>query len=475
MNVAIVIGVSKYVDSKNNLPGCKNDAEAIYRILQKTDKFENILYINEEETSSKTKELITNFILANKGKQIDELLFYYSGHGEFTNEEFYYILSDFDAKKRKQSSLQNSEVDDLIRTLSPHLVVKIIDACQSRTTYIKESNVLSKYFNESKQGFKKCYFLNSSLNSQASYQDKELSYFTFSFIKALKEHKTDEIRYKDIIDVISDEFESVQDQTPFFVIQADLTEKFCFFSKGLREYLNPFTQTKINITEPKSKPLSIADLVKQDAKNYIDKEGALQTLEFIHNKFASLKLSTEISELFTLGITFLEDYKNVPEIDVVGNWVEKNSNEYFVTLIEDMQYDEDGTLYPINVLQWTVETPFKAISIDIISQFPNLENYNCTIVFLLSKKSIRFFYFITNYIEESWDNKSLNTKNLKWTTIEQKIADKSSITEGVEKIFNGIQSRIDKELTEKFKILTGPEATEDEIKPDDKTISTTTN
>ena len=33
MNIAIIIGVSTYADSKNNLPGCKNDAEAINMIL----------------------------------------------------------------------------------------------------------------------------------------------------------------------------------------------------------------------------------------------------------------------------------------------------------------------------------------------------------------------------------------------------------------------------------------------------------
>lgn len=146
MNVAIVIGVSKYSDVKNNLPGCKNDAEAMYTILQKTEKFTSILYINQEEASAETKELITNFFLEHKGKTIEEFFFYYSGHGEFLNDEFFYILSDFDAKKRNQTSLQNREVDDLIRTLAPNLVVKVIDACQSGTTYIKESNVLNKYW-----------------------------------------------------------------------------------------------------------------------------------------------------------------------------------------------------------------------------------------------------------------------------------------------------------------------------------------
>jgi hypothetical protein len=38
MNIAIVIGVAEYVDVQNNLPGCRNDAEVIYNILNKTKK-----------------------------------------------------------------------------------------------------------------------------------------------------------------------------------------------------------------------------------------------------------------------------------------------------------------------------------------------------------------------------------------------------------------------------------------------------
>src|SRR5258706_2638330 len=131
MNIAIIIGVSIYSNSNNNLPGCKNDADAINQILKKSDKYDDILYINNNETSAKTKELLSNYILDSKGNVINELLFYYSGHGEFGNDEFYYVLSDFDSKKKNQTSLQNSEIDDLIRTLSPELVIKVIDACQS--------------------------------------------------------------------------------------------------------------------------------------------------------------------------------------------------------------------------------------------------------------------------------------------------------------------------------------------------------
>ena len=454
MNIAIIIGVSNYLDAKNNLPGCNTDAEAMNQILKKTDKFENILHINDSQPSAKTKELLTNFILDNRSKPINELFFYYSGHGEFSKDEFYYILSDFDPKKKNQTSLQNSEIDDLIRTLSPELVIKVIDACQSGMTYIKETNFLNKYFTESKKGFNKCYFLNSSLNNQSSFQDKNISFFTFSFIKALKEHDTNEIRYKDIIDVISDEFSSNQEQTPFFVIQADLTERFCFFSKELREYLSSFNPPELSPTELTTKPLTISELVKLDAKNYIDKEGAIKSIEHIRKKLQSIKLDYEIADLYRLKIIFLEEYKTIPHVKVIGHWLIKNKNDFFAKVVYDNTFDDEtgeGYTY-MNGFDLKFETPFKAVAIEINSLFPNLVSYQCSLVFLISKKLLRFFYFVTNYVDENFDNKILDTKEIEWITDEVKISDEAAISHAIDLINITIQNRIKKDIQDKFEI-----------------------
>ncbi len=453
MNIAIIIGVSNYSDTKNNLPGCRNDAEAIYRILQKTEKFNPILFLNECEPSAKTKELLIKFISEHKGKHIDEFFFYYSGHGEFANEQFYYLLSDFDSKKRNQTSLQNSEMDDLIRTLAPELIIKVIDACQSGASYIKESNVLSKYFDESKKAFKKCYFFNSSLNTQSSYQDQKISHFTFSFINAILQHNSDEIRYKDIIDVISDDFSSNPEQTPFFITQADFTEIFCSIPKGLRDYLREFKSPIKDNPLKEDKKISIVDLVKQTAKDYTDKDGALKTLEYIREQFSNYKLDGEINALFTSEVEFLESYQDVDKIKVVTDWIIKNPNDFFATPIYEEVYDDFGEEFVVsNKFELKVDVPYKAISINLLNNFPNISSYNCKIVFLLSRKSIRFFYYITNYIEESWDNKTINLSDIKWVTRESNIADIASVTTGLKLMNKTFQDRIEKDIKDKFDI-----------------------
>lgn len=451
MKLAIVIGVSNYSSSANNLPGCKNDAEAVGEILKKTNNYDDILYINNNEKSAETKTQISNFVSKHKGDSIEELFYYYSGHGEFVNDEFYYVLSDFDTKKRNQTSLQNSEIDDLIRTLSPELVVKLIDACQSGTTYIKEGNVLNKYFNDTKVGFKKCYFLNSSLNNQSSFQNDHISFFTLSFIKALKEHTTQDIRYKDIIDVISDDFIDNQDQTPFFVIQADYTEKFCTYSDALREYLNR-VDTVFKQQESQKSPSTLLEMVKENAKDYINKEGADKVVEFLKNEFASFSFSEELKDLYKLNISFQKDYKSIPRLGVIATWLRQNKNEHFAKPIYEDEYDDEvgGVVEVITGFDLKFLTPFKSVKIDIIGLFPNLTSYQLCAVFLMSKKTLTLFYCVINYLDEGWDSRKLNKQDVNWIFTQAKVVDDNAVKLSIESIKKHIEDRIVEELKSKF-------------------------
>ncbi|MBX2896028.1 MAG: caspase family protein [Cyclobacteriaceae bacterium] len=472
MNIAVIIGVSEYKDKRNNLPGCLNDTSAINNTLSKSEKFDSILLLNTNQDSAKVKEELTNFFATNKGQKIDELFFYYTGHGEFYNSEFYYILSDYDSSKRKQTTLQNSEIDTLIKTLNPSLVVKVIDACQSGTSYIKESDAISKYFDSSKMTFNKCYFLNSSLNTQSSFQDDEMSYFTKSFIEAIKQHKTDDIRYKDIIDFISDEFESNGEQTPFFVIQAELTEKFCTITKLLREYLKNIS-VKVSSTSSKDNPrsLTVADLVKLEAKEYSSKEEAITLLEQIKVTATEVKPESSLSELYEFKLSNIEDLQNIPSRIAIGKWLKDNPDIFFAKPTYKAVYESTSAMlsaltrpsyllggkndpepkYELDGFELKIEVPFKGLTIVANAKYPNLNSYNQTLVFLISKKAIRFFYFVASYIEESWDNRKLNSKEIEWKSVEFKITDKEAVLEGLTSILNELSSRISKDLGDRFK------------------------
>lgn len=454
MNLAIVIAVSNYSNPSNNLPASKKDGEIISGILSNSKKFDEILSIFDNEPSLKIKEILSNFFSKHKGEKINELFFYYSGHGEFSNDEFYYLLSDFDRKRKNQSSLQNSEVDDLIRTLNPEIVVKVIDACQSGTSYIKENDVLNKYFNDTKRGFNKCYFLNSSLSNQSSYQDDNLSFFTYSFVQSLKEHPSTEIRYKDIIDFILDEFDDNPDQTPFFVIQAELTEKFCALNENLKQYLIDFNLDGTSSDQSSKSPPTLLELVQKNAKEYVDKEGTLKAIEFCKLQFQKLKLDKEIGELFNLEIDFIDDNNTLPGVKAIGKWLKDNNNDFFAVPYYEEYYDHEYTGDTITTLtgyQLRIkETPFKAISIDILSKYPNLKSYKCNVAFLPSRNQISFFYVILNYIENVWDDKTLDLDKIKWSYTNKKIAFEESISEGVKGIAMAINDKIRSDLNIQF-------------------------
>jgi len=471
MNIAIIIGVSEYEDKQNDLPGCKKDAEIVNSIISKTGKFESILYVNEKKSSALVKEKITDFISENKANEIEELFFYFTGHGEFYNEEFYYILSDFNKNKRKQTSLQNEEVDSLIKTLNPNLVVKIIDACQSGKTYIKETSIVAKYFKETQNKFNNCYFLNSSLKDQSSMQTDLISDFTLSFIKSVKEHKSNEIRYKDIIDFISDEFENNELQTPFFVIQADYTEKFCEINDGLKLYL-----TKINTTtldsegSDETKDFSLLDKIQGQASEYLTKEQALVVIDYLKTEVEKIQIQEELKEIYDLEIILPDNYDFIIKKNTIGNWLDTNTHDYFAKSVnrrvrkDRNNYtsllrtsninmfgveNEDDFEYVKNGFDIEIEVPFKSIIFNLNSKYPNVESFTARAIYLVSQKQIRYFYFITNFITKNWDERKLNNE-IEWFFTEHPIHKKEEVFNGITKIYKNLEKKVNTYLEEKF-------------------------
>ncbi|MFB9273730.1 caspase family protein [Cohnella cellulosilytica] len=141
MNLAILLGVSDY-NEIDSLPGCRNDVKLVYDLVQNTDRFQDILYLANNTTSNNVKEKLAEFTLKHKGnsESIDEVFFYYTGHGLFSKEEFHLVLSDYNSSWLNRTTYKNSEVDDLLKGLSLKLTVKIIDACHSGVKYVKDVN-----------------------------------------------------------------------------------------------------------------------------------------------------------------------------------------------------------------------------------------------------------------------------------------------------------------------------------------------
>ncbi len=335
INLAIIIAVSEYCGEAHPLPGCKNDGTAISILLNEEQKFADTLVIDSKTLSSSVKQRLVDFFARHKDNVIGEVFFYFSGHGEFYSGEFYYLLSDYRSSARKQTSLENTELDNMVRSLQPSLFVKVVDACHSGLSYVKDGSELRKHLDLSINNFKKIYFMFSSQLSQYSYQDAALSYFTRRFVESVSLRDTNTVRYKDIIDYVSDAFALDTIQTPFFVTQADHTEIFLEMRDEKKNALKAFLPTnerKEGVGSANNKNFELVDLVKVDAQAYCSEEQTMVVLEKISEQICSYVLPPDLGELYET------DTERMPLSDFtqssgIGIWIDQNLKDkrYFVS------------------------------------------------------------------------------------------------------------------------------------------------
>ncbi len=295
MRAAILIGVSNYFHMKN-LNACKSDVNVVNQILKATGvyKTEHILIIDEMTIKAEIMDEINNFIEKMKVCDLDELFFYFSGHGYYDTltDEFYYLLSDSDGDNFTKTSLNNSEMDLKLKIGSAKLLIKMIDACNSGMRYIKnmeksscwneenqeiidKSNVsvINEFFNKSSKKLRNVIYLSSSLKDQSSIALPNISVFTKSFILALDEDNGYKVFWSEIIDKISKYFLNLKNkqQEPFFVCQYRTTF-FCEINNNLKRIIDKFTEPKKQNFSNPFKYIPPEGLTLQDYKKIFVKE-----------------------------------------------------------------------------------------------------------------------------------------------------------------------------------------------------------
>lgn len=349
-NIAIIIGISEYVNAKT-LKGCKVDADSIRTLLDATGKYDDVLQLDGKVDAKEINQQLPLFIKKYKAEIIDEVFFYYSGHGCVFNEEFAYVASDYRNDKLNTTTLKNEVVDTLLKSLNANLVVKIIDACNSGTQYLKEVDQIPKYINRHKDEFTNCYFMFSSRNDQSSKATDSLSVFTRSFIQAVKSCSSGEIKYLSIANCIADDFMTNTDQKPQFVQQADLTEVFCFKDAKLDGILDTLLIAKPPIPTPNTKPVDtdtpLVRAVKLDSLSYRSEAQIFEILENAKESLSEIKHSEELSELFDISISYTKDLYGFTKKNEIGEWLSKRKHNYFANT-ERSSYDLSNWILAAN-------------------------------------------------------------------------------------------------------------------------------
>lgn len=442
MNLAILIAVSEY-QNYDDLKACEKDANAIESILKSDKKYEHVLRITKDTKAQQIKSQLTEFIQSHNSVSVDELFFYYSGHGEYFENEFYFIPTDFDKSKRKQTALENTELDQLIRSLSPKLTVKIVDACQSGVRYVKDTDSFTRHLKSTGTEYEKCYFMFSSYSDQSSFQDNELSLFTRSIVTAVSEHQEPDIRYKDIVDSVSDQFQDQDEQTPFFVIQADYTEKFILIDQTLKAKLTTLLpvvgSTQLpDQTERRKEPLY--DLVNSESKSYFTEQEAISSLERIVQAAKLYKISDELKDLYNFDVKTEGSIEYLEGCGTIGRWLQKNANTYFAKPVTDivtvrkrslntsmLTFSTKDLLNPAYKyedveeeqavgLEFTLKMPFEYISVCAEPKLPSLKYYECHLVPIISKTETRLFRRFCAYKDDNWNTRSVETFE-KWAML----------------------------------------------------------
>jgi hypothetical protein len=443
IKMAILVGTPDYINLKS-LPACAHDIKKMKSLLDATEKYDLVEAITDTN-SDKVKDKIREIFNKYRGTDIDELFFYFTGHGTYERDDVLLCCGNFDEKTPATTSLTNSELDDLIRGISPELTVKILDACRSGAQYIKDSeNVFDKALHDAKSKLKKFYCMSSSQLDQSSYASADLSYFTQKFIEGATRKDSGTIYYRDIVSFIADSFAETEDQTPSFVHQGDGLEE---FSKVNQKIVALRQNTAIKETTTEESTTELDKIITSNDTLYVTEEivskSLIESVELLkkaqltdptvnryYNKEVEVNSSIEklddIKELAAWAANDSLDKRFLIKIENQGYWSEEISARYIPalsTISSLANLSTEQANQPRRVRR------FRPVSISNLHKFPietvsicfrpknhpSLKTLLMRIAIIHSRTEVMVLAHMGILTSIGWNLEKLDSKNSKWT------------------------------------------------------------
>lgn len=193
-NVLLAIGIDQYVNKKDTLSCCENDAEDVYHVFASNNnlnlKKNDSVLLKSSNTIVSKKVVMDNLQKICKNSTFDSnFVFYFSGHGLNIEDVFYFVLQDSDVQKR-ETLLAIDEVLEPLSKSSFKSKVILIDACQikqeGRKGVIDNSFKFQKHFIENAYGMAIIYSCSPGEYSQEAVADMRNSVFTNLLLQALR-------------------------------------------------------------------------------------------------------------------------------------------------------------------------------------------------------------------------------------------------------------------------------------------------
>lgn len=490
-NLAILIGVVDY-QYLTALPPCGRDVDLIFNILNISEKYQDILLLNNSPISTNAKVQIAEFIRAHQGTEIDEIFIYYTGHGTRKNDDFFYLFADFNEQRLEQTSLRNSEFDSMLKSLQPKLTVKVIDACQAGTEYIKSNQELQLIFDKSsKESFNKAYFLFSSSSLESSMALQDYSVFTKSFAHSIINFKEKSIRFRDIMAYISDDPEVKKHQTPLFIQQADNTEIFLNLTEEISTFINQQISTSEELShvdklkeesdevliesnsEQATAELILINRIKTKSQKFCSEKEVEDSILNFGNRLTEFSWSPLINELFSIKYDFENQTVSLSSRKDIAKWIFKSQEPYFTEIIyeneayevnQKVEYEENNTYAAffgrskrveykpvtryrkvVDSYRITAPRPFQSVIFKLEPTEQILSWYKIFITLIFSKSRLVVFYKYEVEKELNWNDRLIEEKN-EWKSVSCALKNSSEIKDLAANILQDISQLIEQHI-----------------------------
>ena len=308
-NLAILVGNTQYT-SLNALDCCHDDLLAIHELLEATERYSDIEII-ENVAADELKDRIR--VAIKKQSPVNEVFFYFTGHGCQLDHEFYYCATKFDSTKPNATGISTDELHELLRTAKATLVVKVVDACNSGTVLVKSGQ---GFLLDREPRFRNLIQISSCLDSQNSLAGKPLSLFTERFRDSALRKTEGAVHYTDIISTLRDEFINNQEQIPFFVSQGTAREQFVEDAKRLDSLRDRLSKQRQSASQSESNaplaPAAASTLPELLAEAEMRTATPERIASFVDDLFDSLRecVSGEaFSDFFDLEVVEHSDFQ----------------------------------------------------------------------------------------------------------------------------------------------------------------------
>lgn len=410
------------------------------RLLEATAKYDEIRVVSDNTDANSVKTALRDFFYKYQNQEVEEAFVYFSGHGLYQNDALL-CCSDFDQTKPATTAVSNSELDDLLRSVKPTVAVKVIDACQSGSPYIKDANSsFEKAIGSSPINSFIC--MASSRLDQSSYASASESFFTAKWVDAALSKTEGQVFYRDIQAFLADAFSSTPEQTPFFVNQGTSLEIF----GTVTDEMKSIAITRVKSSLPDKSESAQADLILEAITSkdslFVPHEQAIAAIEKAKESLSKCEIDNQIVKRFyssstkTDGkLTGIPRAKSVAAFAEDQGWPKRyfariHKESYKVRVVRDdfrsftTPFQTRTSILPENTaeevrirpsnLEATEALPFEVAEVSLTSTHPSLPSFSIHIGIVHSLTELMIISTTVRLIQQSWTTKTPELSDVQW-------------------------------------------------------------